>query len=91
MAAIVSVASAWQLLVTHVGGDQSTISGSNDISCSGLPNSGLAVAYFDFVASAGVNTVELYTGAGCSGNRKTGSAGHTDSNPSLVYKSYKIY
>lgn len=89
--AIMALANAWQVLVTLVGGRQYTLSGSDDRTCDGLPVTNVAVAYFDFTASTGATTVELYTGAGCSGNRKTGSAGHTDSNPDLVYQSYKVY
>lgn len=89
--AIMTLANAWQVLVTLVGGRQYTLSGSDDRTCDGLPVTNVAVAYFDFTASTGATTVELYTGAGCSGNRKTGSAGHTDSNPDLVYQSYKVY
>lgn len=88
---IITLANAWQVRVTLVGGRQYTLSGSNGRSCDALPVVNVAVAYFDFTASAGATTIELYTGPGCSGNRKTGLAGHTDSNPDLIYSSYKIY
>lgn len=88
---IITLANAWQVIVTLVGGRQYQLSGSDDRSCDGLPITNVAVAYFDFTPSAGATTVELYTGPGCSGNRKVGSAGHTDSNPDLVYLSYKVY
>lgn len=89
MAAIVSVVNGWSLLVTLVGGSQYPLSGNDARTCDALPKT-VAVAYFDFSPSAGASRVEFYTGVGCGGSKKTGYSGHTDSNPDLIYQSYKV-
>lgn len=92
LAAVVSVAHAWSLTTTLVGGKTYKIFSSSGAAsaCSGLSIISSPVDFFDWLGNPGATTIEMFPGINCTGAKRTGVDGRNAVNPKTVYVSYRV-